>query len=94
MRTDLDERKDGIADIIRICGLDGDEHRVSRAQLESLTNLGIQLTRRLVMRADNGLAQYWRERAESAEAFIRNEKGGGDDAIRESGAGAGVAGIR
>lgn len=73
VKTEWQLRCEQVEDIIRVCGLEGDETRCIRAQLDSLTNLGIQVTHRLVMRADNGLASYWRQRAESAEMWITGE---------------------
>lgn len=74
MVTDLQKRTEQLAAILRVCGLEGEEHRVLRQQLDSFSNLQIEVAHRLVMRADNGLAQYWQNRCESAERFITGEE--------------------
>ena len=73
MKTDLQLRVERLSEIHRICELEGEEHRVTRSQLDSLSNLGIEVTHRLVVRARNDLIEYWRQRAESAEMFISGE---------------------
>jgi hypothetical protein len=73
MITDLQKRREQLDDVIRICGLDTDEHRVLRGQLESFSVLAVDVTHQLILRADNGQATYWLERCESAERFIAGE---------------------
>ena len=72
MKTELQLRNERLAEIKSLCVLeDMDEHRVLLAQIESLSNLGIEVVHTLVRRVNCDLANYWRERADSAEAFIQ-----------------------
>lgn len=76
IKTDLMIRQERIKEIYDLCVLDSDEHRVLRQQLDSLPNLGIEVVHTLVHRVNMDVAQYWRQRAESAEAWISGEKVG------------------
>ncbi len=69
--TALQKRERLMAEIVRACGLDNE--RVLRQQLDSFSELQIEVTHRLIMRAENGLATYWRKRAEQAEQVVRLE---------------------
>lgn len=74
--TPFKKRERQLIEIIKLCGLENE--RVLRQQLESFSELQIEVTHRLIMRADNGLSSYWRKRAESAEhcvaGFSQGEK--------------------
>ena len=66
--TPFQKRQRQIQEIKDICGLE--QERVLSQQLESFTELGIDVAHRLIMRADNGLSSYWRIRAERAEECV------------------------
>lgn len=66
--TSLQKRDRLYAEIVKTCGLENE--RVLRQQLDSFNELQIEVTHRLIMRAENGLADYWRKRAEKAERLV------------------------
>lgn len=66
--TDRQKRDRLYAEIVETCGLDNE--RVLRQQLDSFNELQIEVTHRLIMRAENGLATYWKQRAERAEQVV------------------------
>lgn len=68
IETPHQKRLRQIESIIELCGLENE--RVLRQQLESFSELQIDVTHRLIMRAENGLSQYWRKRAEDAEQVV------------------------
>ena len=54
--TDLQLREQRIREVIDFAGINGDEFLTLRQQLDSLTNLGIEVAHTLVTRV--GAAQY------------------------------------
>lgn len=72
--TALRKRERLLAEIIQTCGLENE--RVLRQQLDSFNELQIEVTHRLIMRAENGLAEYWKRRAERAEQVVSNSPSG------------------
>lgn len=66
--TPRQKRERLLAEIVKLCGLE--RERVLRQQLDSFNELQVEVAHRLIMRAENGQAAYWRRRAEQAEQVV------------------------
>lgn len=71
MKTEWQLRDERVAQIVELCVLDKDEDRVLLSKIDTLSAVGVEVAYTLLHRVNRDLATYWKERAESAEAFIQ-----------------------